>query len=346
MLDDPKFIAHYDPGDALGVIAGQPLQLDQAYEVTQLHQHKLKRPSSIVVAGMGGSALAAEFVKSWLGDRLPVPLIVVRDYSLPAFVGPDTLVVASSYSGNTEETLSALVDAQVRGAQIVISASGGKLLEHAEDKAYPHFILPSGFQPRLAVLYGVKALALLLENADLELTGLADDLHKGAAWMMHHQQQWQAEAPIATNQAKQIARSLYGNPVVIYGGSTLMLPAMKWKIDFNENSKNLAFYNYLPEFNHNEFLGWGHPIDKHIKVVELLSNLDHPHVQKRFKVTNKLLADMMPVPIEVNAVGDNKLEQMLWTLLLGDYVSAYLAFLNGIDPTPVALIEKFKHELE
>lgn len=345
MLDDPKLIARLDPSNALGVIASQPLQLDQNYEVTQLHQHKLRRPTSIVVAGMGGSALAAEFIKSWLGDRLPVPLVIVRDYELPEFVGHDTLVVASSYSGNTEETLAALKDAKKRRAQIVISASGGKLLEHAEDQAYPHFILPGGIQPRLAVLYGVKALALLLENADLGLPGLADDLHQAAGWMLQHQQQWQAGSPIAENQAKQIARSLHDNPVVIYGGPTLMLPAMKWKIDINENAKNLAFYNYLPEFNHNEFLGWGHPTKKHFKVVELRSKLDDPDVQLRFTVTNKLLAEMMPKPIEVMAEGDNKLEQMLWTTLLGDYVSAYLAFLNGIDPTPVTLIEKFKKEL-
>jgi glucose/mannose-6-phosphate isomerase len=135
-----------------------------------------------------------------------------------------------------------------------------------------------------------------------------------------------------------------GHPVVMYGGPTLALPTMKWKIDFNENSKHLAFYNYLPEFNHNEFNGWAHPERSGLKVVELRSDLDHSQVQKRFDVTNKLLSNRF-APIEVHAEGETKLEQMLWTLILGDFTSAYLAFLNGIDPTPVDLIEKLKKEL-
>jgi len=149
----------------------------------------------------------------------------------------------------------------------------------------------------------------------------------------------------AENPAKQLAEAFKGHPIVIYGGPTLALPAMKWKIDLNENAKSLAFYNYLPEFNHNEFLGWGHPEKSGLRVVELQSTLDHPQIQKRFTATNRLLAGMMPDPIVVTAQGKTRLEQMLWTVLLGDYASAYLAFLNQVDPTPVPLIEKLKREL-
>jgi glucose/mannose-6-phosphate isomerase len=167
MLDQPDYIARYDKHDALGVVARQPEQLRQVHEAGDL-KGVGDGVRQIVVAGMGGSALAAEFVRSWLADRLPVPVVIVRDYVLPAFVGPDTLVVASSYSGNTEEGLSALHEAERCRARIVVMTSGGKLLELAEAKghprvglpaAHPHFDLPRGLQPRLAVLYGVRALA-------------------------------------------------------------------------------------------------------------------------------------------------------------------------------------------
>ncbi len=342
MLDQADVISRYDQHDILGVIAGQPNQLRQKYSTSGLS--KLKTPSTIVVAGMGGSALAAEFIKHWLSDRLPVPLVIVRGYELPAFVDRTTLVIASSYSGNTEETIACLEEAKARSAQRVVMTNGGSLLEHAKADKLPLFEIPGGLQPRLTVLYGAKALATLMESLGL-VTDLAKDLTEAADWVEGQLGPWTAATPTAENPAKQLAEALHGHPIVVYGGPVLAFPAMKWKIDANENAKQLAFYNYLPEFNHNEFLGWGHPEKSNLRVVELQSTLDHPQIQKRFSVSNRLLAGAMPDPIVVNAQGKTKLEQMLWTLLLGDYTSAYLAFINQIDPTPVPLIEKLKHEL-
>lgn len=351
MLDQTDFITRYDKSDALGVIARQPEQLRRDYEVKLGTEFEGIR--QIVVAGMGGSALAAELVKSWLSDRLPVPMVIVRDYGLPAFVGPDTLVVASSYSGNTEETLAALERAEELKAKIVVMASGGKLLEEARAKGHgrrpllpeghPHFDLPAGIQPRMAVWYGVRAWVELLEDAGI-VEGATSELEAAVDWLVDEVKAWTADVPTVDNAAKQIANELLGHPVVVYGGPVLATTAMKWKIDFNENAKHLAFYNYLPEFNHNEFQGWAHPEQSGLKVVELRSDLDHPQVQKRFDVTNRLLSDRF-APIEVQAKGETKLEQMLWVQLLGDFVSAYLAFLNGIDPTPVDMVEKLKQEL-
>jgi glucose/mannose-6-phosphate isomerase len=342
MLDQADIISRYDQHDILGVITDQPNQLRQSYSAAGLS--KLKKPTAIVVAGMGGSALAAEFIKHWLGDRLPVPLVIVRGYELPAFVDKSTLVVASSYSGNTEETVSCLKQAERLGATIVELTTGG----HLDDEAKSHHLIelqvPAGLQPRMAVLYGVKALATLIESLGL-LKDLKKELGEAADWVESQLGPWTPATTTEENPAKQLAEAFVGHPVVIYGGPTLALPAMKWKIDINENAKSLAFYNYLPEFNHNEFLGWGHPEDSGLLVVELQSTLDHPQVQKRFSATNRLLQGMMPDPIVVTAQGKTKLEQMLWTMLLGDYASAYLAFLNQVDPTPVPMIEKLKHEL-
>jgi glucose/mannose-6-phosphate isomerase len=341
MLDEADVIARYDKEDALKVIAGLPEQLRRDYAETPGLPRR-EDISCIVLAGMGGSAQPGEFIKTWLGDRLPVPFVIVRDYALPAFVGPDTLVVASSYSGNTEETIAALAEAEKRGAKIVVSAAGGKLLETARAKGLPHFELPNALQPRMAVLYAVRAMVTLLERLGL-VEGALDDMAAAGTWLAG-QMKWGADVPAASNPAKQIAGELVGHPVVVYAGPVLGFAAMKWKIAFNENAKNIAFYNYFPELNHNEFIGWGHPERSGLKVIELRSDLDHERVQKRFDVTNRLRSDIF-APIEVQAEGKTRLEQLVWTIALGEYTATYLAILNKVDPTPVDLVERFKKEL-
>lgn len=341
MLDDSQKIHQLDQGNALGVIAGQPGQLKQAFKLAL----PSKPVSHIALAGMGGSALAAEFLRAWQSERLSVPLTIVRDYGLPAAVTKDTLVIASSYSGNTEESLAALAVAKERGCQIVVMSSGGQLAQIAKAEGYPYLELPGGFQPRLAVLYGVKALATLLETMGLG-SGLGAELEEASDWLTPQLGAWTLEKPAAQNAAKQIATALTGSGVVVYSGPTLAMPARKWKIDINENAKQVAFWYELPEFSHNEFQGWLHTGASNLKVVELQSSLDHPQIAKRFEVTNRLLSGKLPNPLIVQAEGETKLQQMLWTMLLGDFVSAYLAFLNGIDPTPVELIEKLKQELK
>jgi len=341
MLDDGQFVHGLDKGNALGVIAGQPSQLCQEFDFN------FPRPAveirNIVLAGMGGSALAAEFVRAWLGDRLPVPVVISREYALPGFVDKHTLLIASSYSGNTEETLAE--EAQRLGAQLVIMSSGGELQKRAEAGQLPFIKLPSGYQPRLAVFFGVRAIAELLEKTGLA-KGLVQELVAAAEPMIGQASNWIQDTPTSQNQAKQLAQEIFGNSAVIYSGPTLGFAAHKWKININENAKNVAFYYELPEFSHNEFTGWLFPQTKPIKVIELQSSLDHPQINKRFEISNRLLSGKMPTPLTVNAAGKTKLDQLLWTILLGDFVSAYLAFLNGIDPTPVDLIEKLKKELK
>jgi glucose/mannose-6-phosphate isomerase len=271
---------------------------------------------------MGGSALSGEFIKSWLGDRLEIPLIVTRGYDLPNFVGKDTLVIASSYSGNTEETISCLNQAIERKAKILCLSTGGMIEEIAVDSKLAYIKLPSGIQPRLATLYGVKALCDAIEAIGW-LDGLVAELSATAKWVEPHLSSWIASTPTETNPAKQLANAFFGHPLVIYGGPTLSLISMKWKISSNENAKNLAFYNYLPEFNHNEFLGWGHPAKTSLRVVQLQSSLDSSQVKKRFEVSNRLLSGSMPDPIVIHAKGESKLDQMVWAIILGDFAMSY-----------------------
>jgi glucose/mannose-6-phosphate isomerase len=339
VLDDPKYIAQFDRSDGLAVVGGQPDQLQQDYDFDIPVIDDLR---NIVVSGMGGSALGAEFLKSFLGERLKVPLEIDRDYGVPGYVGKNTLVIASSYSGNTEEDLAAFDQAKRRGAAIIAMSSGGKLEELSKDLS--HIKIPSGLQPRMAVLYEVKALAQILESLKL-VSGLTDELEAVVPWLQQQSTSFMTTTPESENPAKQIATAIVGHPAVIYGGPVLAMIAMKWKIDINENAKNPAFYNRLPEFNHNEFNGWVQAQNTGLKVIQLHSSLDSDRIAKRFEITNRLLSGKMPTPIIVKAEGETKLQQMLWTLLLGDYMSLYLAYLNQIDPVPVELIEKLKTEL-
>lgn len=300
---------------------------------------------NIVFAGMGGSALAGVIVKNWLGAQLTVPLEVVRGYDLPGYINERTLVFVSSASGNTEEALSCLKGAQRNNAQVIALSSGGKLAKAANQTTLLNIELQAYAQPRLGVFAGIKALVCVLEN--LGLTGKVDlrrELENVANFLDTQKAQWNLDAP-DDSVARSIAKQLHGKASIIYAGPTLASAGYKWKIDINENAKQMASCNVYPELNHNEMQGWLFPENKHAQVVELHSTLDSERIQKRFVVTRQVLAKHGYGPIEVEVVGSTHIQQLLSTIMLGDYVSAYLGILNGIDPSPVELVEKFKKEL-
>lgn len=342
ILDNAAVIAQRDPQDALGFAAKQPEQLRHDFGLTT---HDFGADiDNVVFAGMGGSSLVAEFVSVF--PTLYVPYVIAKGYSLPAFVSEKTLVIAASYSGNTEETLSALAEAGEKGAKIAIITHGGKLLEAARAKGFALAELPECPQPRTSVFYAYRALCELFVAAKLveptvlnELGDLADTLDQAVA-------QWTPQEPTAQNYAKQIATQMVGKTPIIYGGAVTYPAAYKWKISVNENAKTTAWSNQLPEFNHNEFIGWSsHPVEKPFAVIDLISSFEHPRILRRFEVTDRLLSGMRPKAITVEAQGSSALEHMLYLVLLGDFVTTYLALLNGVNPTPVELVEKFKREL-
>ena len=342
MLDDLKYIHQKDKSDALGVVGKQYQQLSQQYDVRIDLKSDIR---NVVLAGMGGSALPAVFLKSWPG--VSVPLEIVRDYVTPGYVDEHTLFISSSYSGNTEETLSALTDAESKGAQIVVIAAGGKLKARAEEAGYPLYVIPGGIQPRMSSFYFLAAFVSLLEPLGLVPSGSLKELGSTAEWLSGQLGSFGAEVPTDKNPAKQLALELVGKSVVVYSGPLMFPAANKFKICCNENAKNVAWVNQLPEFNHNEFIGWSsHPEDKPYAVVDFRSNLEHERVQKRFLVTERLLSGKRPAPEVVEPVGETVLQQLLWSANFGDYVSLYLALLNGLDPTPVDLVEKLKTELD
>ena len=342
MLDDQNVLAQRDPENALAIALEEPSQLAATIEIENAIREF--RPVQVIVTGMGGSALAAGIAKVWL--PLGVPFEVVRHYELPAYVSEETLVIASSYSGNTEETLSALANAEMRGAHIAVIASGGRLAEVAREREYPLAVLPSGIQPRMAVAYNLRALTHFLELYGLA-KGASEELAANEAWLRDAVKSWRPEVSTGDNYAKQLALEAVGKTPVIYGGALTGPVAYKWKISFNENAKNTAFYNEFPEFNHNEFIGWSsHPVDKPFAIFDLMSELEHPQIRKRFEVSEKLLSGKRPKATIITLQGDNLIGQMMWGCILADFVSIYVAILNNVDPTPVDLIEKFKKELQ
>lgn len=339
MLDDSSYISRFDSQNALGVVMSQFEQLKQDFPVAAQSQNL----DGVVVAGMGGSALAASFVPVWPG--VGVPYEICRDYNLPSWANEKTLVIVSSYSGNTEETLACLKDAQQKGASIAVIAAGGALADAATEHSLPLANLPADLQPRMAPFYNFKALLSILAAYKLVTPNALDQISATAEKMIHIPATWGPSVPTKDNLAKQIAEHMLGKTPIIYGG-ILYPAAYKWKININENAKNTAWCNQYPEFNHNEFIGWSsHPVEKPFAVIDLISSFDHPQVQKRFTVSDRLLSGKRPKAWQIHAEGETLLEQLLWSVALGDMVSIYLALLNGVNPTPVDLIEKFKKEL-
>jgi glucose/mannose-6-phosphate isomerase len=342
ILDAENLIKQRDPFGALDVAADEWRQLNLDLPVQNAPEQR--QFMNVIVTGMGGSALAANLARDWL--NLGIPFEVVRGYNLPNYVGPETLVITSSYSGNTEETLSALQFANDHGAVVASIASGGKLLAAAQDTNQPYVQLPEGLQPRMGVLANFAALLNLFVAYGVCEQGRVNEFRDSAEWLRTASEQWHPTIPFENNQAKQLAWNCAGKSPVIYAGSQFRGVAYKWKIGFNENAKTVAWWNEYPEFNHNEFIGWSsHPIEKPYAVIDLRSGLDHDQIKKRFEISDRLLSGQRPKAVEVELQGESVLRQMLWGSVLGDFVSIYLAILNGVDPTKVDLIEKLKGEL-
>jgi glucose/mannose-6-phosphate isomerase len=341
MLDDLKYINQKDPAATLEIARQEFLQLKHDFKFSDKTNQKI---TNIVFCGMGGSALAALISQSWPGYYIPFE--VVRNYYLPNYVNKRTLVIISSYSGNTEETLSALEDALKRMAQIVIISSGGKLLRIANDEKLPMIRIPGGLQPRYSVYYNLVALLEILVNYNLAPPEKLQELHDSATFLQNVASQWEAEIPTKHNLAKRIALETSGKSVVIYGGPITAPAAYKWKISFNENAKQVAWWNQFSEYNHNEFIGWSkQPILKPYCLIELRSKYEHPRILKRFIISDKLLSGLRPNPIVVDLKGESILENLLYGITLGDFSSLYSAILGGVNPEPVKLIERLKKEL-
>ncbi|MBI5036372.1 bifunctional phosphoglucose/phosphomannose isomerase [Candidatus Micrarchaeota archaeon] len=322
----------FDKSNMLGVIDDFPNQFAKGFELAEGIQ--FEGVENIVVAGMGGSASYADLLKAYLTE-LKLPLVVHRNYGLPRGVGRYTLFVASSYSGNTEEPLDAFEQA-IKIAKVVGIASGGKLKELCAKHNFPLVLLPQGIQPRSSTGYMFSALLGILENS-----GIVENKKKEVLAMA---------AELSRNKAKlktegeKLAKAAVGKIPIIYSSEEFGPVARMCKIKFNENTKVASFYNVFPELNHHEMNGTRYIDMLHFFFIEKPD--DHPQIQKRMKVTKKLLEKRGGSVTEIIPLGKTKLERMFNALYLFDWTSFFLAMQYGIDPTPVELVEELKKELK
>lgn len=338
----------FDLHHIFDVIDAQPNQLRQNYADTlrdNLTQDDGMGIEHIVMVGMGGSALAGDIARNWLGSRIKVPFAIVRGSDLPGYVSNKTLVIISSYSGNTEETLLAFVQANRLGAHVISITSGGQLMELSKKSGTVCLQLPVVSQPRLAVFACLRAIACVFADTKLSLgADLRRELQDTADFLDTEKLQWSTDKQ-GTNKAKQLAQHISDGIALIYASPLLASASYKWKIDINENAKQMAFSDVFSELNHNEMQGWVIQHGAVFNSVILATEFETKNMKHRIQITTDILEHYQCSPQMVFAKGSNHIQQLLYIILLGDYVSAYVAIRNQVDPTPVDLVERFKHEL-
>ncbi len=347
-LDAPQSFAACDPKGMLAHIAGLPQQCAEAWNRIQRIKlpEEYHRARQVVVLGMGGSAIGADLLRGLLAEECPVPIIVHRDYGLPAFVDSHTLVIASSYSGNTEETLSGFDAAWARGAQLVAVTTGGELARRARQQGVPLYLFDYVAQPRAALGYSLLSLLGTLQHL-----GLVGDQSAAVTEAVEVMQQWQVElresVPTSANAAKLLAQELAGRLPVVYGAEHLAEVARRWKGQFNENAKSWAVFDVVPELTHNTVAGYSCPSSlREITFVVVLSAAsNHPRVRTRLDIICELLRQNGFAYRVVQARGQGKLAQVLSAVHLGDFVSYYLAMLYNVDPWEIANIDWVKERL-
>lgn len=351
-LDNLTEIKQLDTGNYLGSVEGLPDQIDQAWaEVKTLAiPSEYQAINNIVLNGMGGSALGGQVVKSVFVNELKVPFEIINSYSPPAYVDGKTLFIFASYSGTTEEILASVEEVLPRGAKCLGLATGGRLLELLRENQIPVYQLkplsnPSG-QPRAGIGYSVMGLLAIL--AKIGLISVQDsDISELKAVLRKVTDQFSPEVPEETNPAKRLARELKGKSPILIGAQFVEGSLHTVRNLVNETAKNFAGYFSLSELNHHLLDGLAYPKNNPevLKFLFITSKLYHPRIQKRLLITQDVIRQNQIQFLEYNCQGKNKLTQALEVLVLGSYISFYLALLNEVDPGPVQWVDYLKEKL-
>ena len=335
-LEDAAGIRRRDPGGMLGAIEAFPRQMHAAWAMSRelTLPDRYRAATSICVLGMGGSAVSGDLVRAIFSDRLTLPIVSVRDYELPAWVGANTLVIALSHSGATEETISALSTALERHSPVAVISTGGPIGDVATKVKLPRLIFPSETPPRAALGYMMILLAGLLERGGF----LALDEAQVEEAILAAEQvavSCGPDVPAASNIAKQLAWSLLDRLPVIEGSGAMAAVARRWKTQINENSHSAAAAEELPEATHNTVVGYEQPetMHDHEYVVFLTTDSELPRHRERTRLSMELLKASTIDYRRVSIDGNGRLAQACAAISLGDYVSFYLALLYGVDPS-------------
>jgi glucose/mannose-6-phosphate isomerase len=347
-LDDSRVYKKFDPEGMIERIKELPVQCRQAWRAAMdfsLPPH-YANVDKVVILGMGGSAIGGDLVRSLVQSESKIPIIVHRDYGLPAFADVRTLVIASSYSGNTEETLSAFEAALTSGYKKLVITTGGKLKEMAEANIIPVFKYDYKSEPRAALGFSFLATLCFMQKLGF-ISDKTGDVAEAIQLLEQLSARLDEKSPLKRNPAKQLAQKLYGRLPVIYGAGITAEVAHRWKTQINENSKAWGFYEVFPELNHNATVGFPLPkeIASKIRVVLLRSPGFSERIKLRYDVTGELLKQAGVAYESVDSEGESPLAQMMSLIMLGDFVSYYLAILYKVDPTPVKAIDYLKERL-
>ena len=350
-VDDLNDIARLDSEDVLGAVERFADQCREGWEIgrTATGLPDADGVDSIVVLGMGGSGVSGDVVQSVVEPRLPVPFRVIKSYGpLPEWVGRNTLVFAVSYSGSTEETVATLEEAHDRGSRAVALSSGGPLAEMARRYGLAHIQIPPGLQPRASLGYLTLPILGALIQVGL-VPDLQDDLDEAVSVLGDLAERCHRKRSKAENPAKDLAARIVGRIPVIYGGCGLAeTAAYRFKCDLNEYGKTPAFWNVIPELDHNEVVGWNQlsEVTRGSMVLILLRSTDeHERIGHRFEITRALIESQFAEVIEVPAEGRSTLARLLSLVLVTQLASIYVGLLYGVDPGPVEVIQKLKTEL-
>jgi glucose/mannose-6-phosphate isomerase len=339
----------HDASDMLGRVLGFPSQMEAAWTIGAAFTRGAALPrgpfARVVVCGMGGSAIGGDLARSFLGDRATGPILGWRDYGLPRHVARGALVIVSSYSGNTGETLAAYDGARGEAAGIVAVTSGGELAERCRRDGVPVCTIPGGMPPRSAI--GLSLFPMLHILRACGVASFDDGEYTEALTVVRDR--CAAYAPTrAQNDAADYARLAHGKTAFVYAAPSLLEGvARRWACQFNENAKTLAHFAFFPELDHNEIVGWDvapHLMSRAV-VFSLEDGEDHPMTQRQTDVALSIIGEGAARVERVPAPGGGRLARMLAVMLLGDFASVYLAYLNGVDPTPVVKIDRLKREI-
>ncbi len=349
LLDDLSYIAKVDASKMRGIMLSYPESCLEAFEIAE-DLEALKRispvPRNIVFIGMGGSSIGGSLIKAWAADRSRIPIMLSQDYHLPSFVDRYSFVVAVSYSGNTEETLSAFVEAVERECNVVSVASGGKLAEYSDELNVPCVKVPSGLPPRGALPYLFMPLLSLIGRVGIEVD--PHEKNEVIEVLRGLRNELRPESTFDNNRAKQIAFELSGYIPVVYGWGRYVPVAQRIKTQLNENSKIPAFWSMLPEGDHNDVVGWDGDKETSSKfcAVIIRDPQEPEEIWNRIESTERtVLQGSVGKITEIKASGETPLAKMFSALCLGDFASLYAAVLRGVDPTPVKVIERLKIEI-
>jgi len=292
---------------------------------------------NVLMLGMGGSGIVGSIAAQVLEKEIKVPIMSCKDYSIPAFVSQKTLVIASSYSGNTEETLSALSEAEEKTDNIVCICSGGKIKDRMEEKGYGHIVIPGGMPPRAAFGYSFPQIFAILNAYDLISWNIRSEFELVIQLLEN-------ESVEIKNEAGEVAELLHDKLPVLYAESGFEGLCIRFRQQINENSKKLCWHHVIPEMNHNELVGWRSDA-ANLAVVMLRNESDLSRNKKRMELSKEIFAKYNPEIIEINSKGENKLQRTLYLVHFCDWISVYIAEINRTDSVEIEVINYFKSEL-